>query len=222
MKYKGIELGSNPPLIKLRNGTIVEAARCTVDSVPRYFRYLDVADKIIMDIGGHFGTFTVLAMQKGARSAVVFEPFLESFQLLRTNIRPFGRKVATINAAVVSSRAETTVLWVHPEGHYGANSTTKAIRGFIETKVKAVNFADMLAAYSPEVIKLDCEGAEYDLLLNTVLPTFVKQVYCELHYHQNSLQYHKMYDQLLKKFSRWQMVRQPKDNWFVTEACWRR
>jgi len=124
-------------------------------------------DSTVLDIGANIGCFALYAASMGARRVLAFEPNSESFQLLLQNIRAnhFERTVLPYQFAVTDRQGETVRL---PRGSSIYNAIVEdESRTDCET-VKTTSLAAIAKEFGPsEMLKLDCEGAEYDILLTT-------------------------------------------------------
>jgi len=131
----------------------------------RYYDHMDIKDKIVLDIGACFGLYTKYAAENGAKRVIAFEPDAANFSLLIKNCGDF-ENVRLFESAVVAHNEMST-------GLYSCRSRTMhaafPVRGRSVKTVKANNFDAILQAFQPQVIKMDCEGSEFELL-KTVLP----------------------------------------------------
>ena len=133
----------------------------------------------VIDIGGGLGEFTLFAAVGHPNNRVLaFEPFGQSYQLLVENVRKSGVvNVDAINEAV-SSRTGSLVL----ASSAGEPLQFQSGRNLEEAKgetVPAISLEDLFARHSIEtcdLLKLDCEGAEYDILFNAP-DTILQRIY---------------------------------------------
>lgn len=139
-------------------------------------------DAVVMDCGAHIGTFARRALEEGAKNVVCYEPFPFSAECARKNL---PEKAEIIEAAVVGDDApETLDFYYRPqrlEGatlvHKGANHTRW---NFQTISVNTINFWDELDRIKPSILKMDIEGAEWDVL-DRELPDYVKALFIEVH-----------------------------------------
>ena len=116
---------------------------------------------VVMDVGAHLGTFTRVALQRGARVVVAVEPNPVNIACLE---RTFAREIAAQRVRLVKAAA-----WHSPGsltfefgdssqmGHVGADATDKSVQ------VRAVTLdrlLDELKLDRVDFIKMDIEGAE--------------------------------------------------------------
>lgn len=195
--------------------------RMTMRDINAY-KCLDYKDKVVLDVGGCFGGFAYMAKKWGAKEVHSFEALEENFKTLKYNIDPLDGCTAT-NKAVVSGDDKTCTFYP-PVGKSLGVGARRAVRGRSAIEVEAIKFQQILEDIQPDVIKMDIEGGEYDLLLNTELPNCVKQVVMEIHLFTWDWR-HNLAPRILENFSDWEVVRPAKlkntnpDN---TTAAWRR
>lgn len=159
-----------------RDGTydlevIREATRCYAD--------LTVKGRVVMDVGGNIGVFAHQAAKAGATEVHTYEPDASNFGVLVLNVAEF-QTVRTYEAALVSGDAREIKFYLTAGINKGSH-TMVPTRGRIEVTVAALKFQTELARIRPQVIKMDCEGAEYELLLGCELPDSVREIALELH-----------------------------------------
>jgi FkbM family methyltransferase len=137
---------------------------------------------VVLDIGGHVGGFARHAEALGVARVISVEPDSDNFGLLRKNTIGFG-KITRINRAVVSSKVTSWKVTLYRNTHKSRGlHTLLPMRGRKPVIVRAIQFLKLLRKYRPDKVKCDCEGGEYDLLFNTILPKFVKRLAIEIHF----------------------------------------
>jgi FkbM family methyltransferase len=134
----------------------------------------------VVDIGAHVGAFTLWLAERYPRlRAVCFEPDPDAYRYLARNTQGIA---ATLHRQAVGASSRTSVLRRPIPG--GGVSTLQATGGGDEVAVEVVSLEDVLATL-PDVslMKLDCEGCEYELLLETPAASWgrVRRVVLEYH-----------------------------------------
>lgn len=125
-------------------------------------------DWAIIDIGAAIGEYTLLAATGKDRCLIhAYEPFPESFSMLRTNLALNHAERVQAFAEAVGGQPGTAALNLSRGGPLQVSTETggtsqNAIRVPVITLDQAL---DRLGSRC-QVLKLDCEGAEYDILLN--------------------------------------------------------
>lgn len=201
--------------MKTREGTYDDYI---VKEIARTYGWMDVKDKVVMDIGACFGAASVFFADKGAKEVHAFEPEPDNFRLLADN--GGNRNIKIYNFAVSDVAGEIS-FYVNENGVNKGSHTTRPTRGRKEILVDTVAFDYILNDIKPDVLKIDCEGAEYTFLTKP-LPDFVKEVTIEIH--RTNKEYIAAAHGLVKLFADWECVRQPKldgGHW-QTIGAWRR
>ena len=148
------------------------------------------AGDTVIDIGANFGAFSIAASRKVGDSGRVFcyEPNPFVFERLQQNIRLNGCSNITAFNEAVGGRSGEIDLFID---HKSAFSTTHsevdgrpASRSH-PTKVPLRSIESALGLAGPTValLKVDCEGGEYDILehLTSDVASAVTQVAMEVH-----------------------------------------
>ena len=172
----------------------------------------------IMDVGANIGSFSVWACMQGAAEVWAYEPEPTNFDMLKRNTK--GLNVECYEAALGLADG-TTDLYIVPNRQNLGSASTTPFRGRDVTPVDVLSFRAQLAAFKPHGIKMDCEGAEWQLLTKP-LPKYVREVAMELHL--NKREWRESFDVMVEYFADWDCLRQPNNtgqNWH-TLCHWRR
>jgi FkbM family methyltransferase len=148
-------------------------------------RSLLTGKSTVIDVGGHIGSFAIISALSGAR-AIVLEPVPANFKLVEENIRlnNLQGRVKAINAAVWSSTGEQS-LGVADDSTGGSGFWYKKPT-VPQITVQTVRLAEVMAAEhidTCDLLKLDCEGAEFEIL-NSLEPevwTRIQAIVMEYH-----------------------------------------
>jgi len=138
----------------------------------------------IVDIGAHIGIFSLLAAYACPDVTVfAFEPQSDNFALLRENVALNPRAhIIPINRAVASDRTRDKL--------YKAPSNTGAhslfgCGGSFETveSTELRTVLDSLPNKRIDLLKLDCEGAEFDIIRHASIEDLrrIRQIVMEIH-----------------------------------------
>ncbi len=121
----------------------------------------------VVVIGAHIGAFTLYAAQKATNGKVIaYEPSTDNFRQLVKNIGLNGYKNITVHNLAVSDRCRKVRLYL-PSSSFLNNNLFRKNDNF--ELVKSVTLKDIFSHHKIDkchFLKLDCEGAEYDILIS--------------------------------------------------------
>lgn len=202
--YAGLlQRGKRYPAV-LRNGLVVELRAGTSDwqiadeiFIHRiYDRGLHQVRKgsIVIDIGAQCGMFTLAAASRGAR-VFAYEPLPENYDLLLANVRRsgFADAVSARNVAVAGQTGHTDLYvaagdtggaTVRPECHGWSPDRP----GLERRSVPCLSLHDIFQQSDIphcDLLKMDCEGSEYDILAASQMEDLAKIGAIILEYHRN-------------------------------------
>lgn len=144
----------------------------------------------IVDIGGGIGDFTLFAAAGHPHARILsFEPFPESYQLLRENVAlNHAENVEIFSQAIASQEGSLDFLTTPGDPLSNQTTAASAVSNSHPLTVSAVSLASVL--HGPDLthidlLKLDCEGAEYDILMNSPAAVLEKIDRIVMEYHDN-------------------------------------
>ena len=190
--------------------------------ISKSYGMLAVEGKVVLDIGANIGCFTRWALEHGAKRVISIEPEPNNFAMLTLNNSQWDN-VICINRALTPEPMGTIELFLAPSGKNPGNSSLHPRRGRSSVKVSTIGIQELFNLEPDiQVAKIDCEGAEYDLM-----PELTKQSLEQmaLEYHINGFDIRSLHDthQLLLRDG-WVATREPKiqENLWQTLAAYRR
>ena len=146
------------------------------------WKRLNVQSEKVLDIGGYIGDTAIWFISEGAKRVVVYEAFPYSFKIALANItKNHLEEVVEINNCALGG--EDSFITIDPkfvnDNESIATSQEAGIKipvVTLETIVKKYNIIDW-------VMKMNCEGCEYEVFQNARKDTLrrFKEIY--MHYH---------------------------------------
>jgi len=170
----------------LRTGTVDRGVITSVLLADEYdIRNLQLPKSAtVVDIGANIGVFSILVSSKAGR-VFSYEPVKENFELLRKNIglNALSRRITPFNLAVTENSADTVKIFLS-----GYNQAGHSIygRGNRHEEARSTTLQEILDSNSIEIcdfLKIDAEGAEYEILYSLPARYFkrIKIVFFEYH-----------------------------------------
>mgnify|MGYP003341543715 CR=1 FL=1 len=151
----------------------------------------DLSGKIVLDIGANIGDSSINFARKGAR-VISFEPLKILHEYLKKNVtnNNLGSNI-DIHYVGLSNKNEKVNVWIKKDGtacaspiFHEKNMKDAKLGRELSTMelVAATDYITKLNLPSIDILKMDCEGSEYNILteefLNKIRP---KEVMMEYH-----------------------------------------
>jgi len=138
-----------------------------------YYYEIDVAGKVVVDIGGFIGDTALYFASRGAKAVYVFEPSSELVKYARRNVAQSEN--IFLNDYGLGSEDKTDFFF----GYFGYSAGE-------EIRIREISsvLAEILKREGKiDLLKVDCEGCEWELLTCIERPLFdvVSAVYVEIH-----------------------------------------
>lgn len=135
-----------------------------------YFFPEEIDPKIIFDIGGNIGITSIYLSELFPNALIyVFEPLTENFEILVKNTRSYP-KIKAFNFGLGSKTGNFKFYLSNDSENFGGVSFYPNIKGnnlhkYVSCKLREVNeIIEKLKIKSIDLIKIDTEGAEFDIL----------------------------------------------------------
>lgn len=154
-----------------------------------YFPFYESAT--IVDIGAHYGYFSIFAAHNTAASSRIyaFEPSEKNFEKLRHNVSTCQiSNVASFQMAISQhsgagelfedTSVNNSLLDNYPLQGAKANKNTTTVRTLDLQSLISENQMEQI-----DFLKLDCEGAEYGILLNATAEVLAKIKVLSMEFH---------------------------------------
>ncbi|MBZ0305896.1 MAG: FkbM family methyltransferase [Anaerolineae bacterium] len=143
----------------------------------------------VMDIGAGLGDFTVYAAQKLPNGIVyAYEPFPESYELLQKNLSLNAVHNARVFPYAIG--AEARVLQMNTGTGVAVKHSTAAAGENVAVSVTGITLDEVFQSVEQcDFMKMDCEGAEYDILFHASPITMHKIRHLCMEYHDGLTPY---------------------------------
>jgi len=133
------------------------------------YRILPVKGKVVLDIGANIGDSSIYFALRGAGKVIAVEPFPDNHEMARTNVglNNFSDKISVILAGCSADPGYINIsdgfksgIASHTFDHdYKPGMNVPSLT--LENILKEYNIQD-----SETILKMDCEGCEYDSILS--------------------------------------------------------
>ena len=136
----------------------------------------------VVDAGANVGTFTVMAALKAKNGRVIsLEPNSRIFELLRENVKLNKLANVTCLEAALSPLSGKARFY---ESYSGGSTRENYTTNFVSSIVEALSISDLMQRLGMDridLLKLDIEGAEFEILESLRTRENVDRIVLELH-----------------------------------------
>jgi len=166
------------------------------------YKFLNVKDKNVLDIGAFVGDSPIYFILKGAKKVYAIEPHPDAYNEMLENIKlnNMENKIVPINMGI-SYEKDYITIEVRDITHV-AFSIFK-YNNNIGIKVPAGKLSNIIEKYNidAQILKMDCEGWEYDIILKDydTIKEF-DEIGFEYHAYNTKIPISKLLDKLNKDF----------------------
>lgn len=146
------------------------------------YNSISVKNKTIIDIGANIGDTPIYFICSGAKNVVGIEPFPKNFELAKKNIEVnnMKEKIQLVNAGCASKKG---FIKIDPDISNTISTIDEVSNG---KKIPLLTIDNIIKEYhilDNSILKIDCEGCEYDIIKNLSKNSFQKfsDIFVEYH-----------------------------------------
>jgi FkbM family methyltransferase len=142
----------------------------------------------VVDVGAHKGYFSLFAWNNLAvRSRIIaVEPSSANFRCLTANISTNNAGIEPVNCAVFREDGKQTLMISDSKNHSLYGRSENPLSGDTGETIESVTLEHLLDRHnvpSVDFLKMDCEGAEYEIFFNTAPDVFKRIRTISLEFH---------------------------------------
>ena len=143
----------------------------------------ELTGRSVIDVGANIGAFSLLAASLGSKKVIGIEPVTKTFNLFQSNVKRSGLSSIIALKNVVSAEHGKYFQISNDNDNAGANSMYNVAEN--SEMVRSLSLTTILKMIEGNniLLKLDCEGAEYDVLLNATQEEMdrINEIVLEIH-----------------------------------------
>jgi FkbM family methyltransferase len=140
---------------------------------------------VVVDIGAHIGIFSMfLAIRHPDIIVHAYEPYPDNAKCLDLNLRANHVRNVTVHGCAVTADRRPLEMVTNPCNSGGATAHSTTLSSGRVSGIPSVTLEDVFQANHIErcrLLKLDCEGSEHEILLNTTILDRVDYLAVESH-----------------------------------------
>lgn len=153
-----------------------------------YIRHFTLpTEPVVVDVGGYIGDFSIYAAKYlNARRVIVYEPTAENFRILKQNIEnnSFQDRITAVNKAV--SDSDEIVLNTKVLDGNEVHASRYLYQDAEHRRIPSVTLAELFEEHQldrADLLKVDCEGGEYDIFSSVPADLFgrIQNIVFEYH-----------------------------------------
>ncbi|MEM0201223.1 MAG: FkbM family methyltransferase [Candidatus Micrarchaeaceae archaeon] len=159
--------------------------------IEEQYKCLNIKNKIVIDIGANVGDTAIYFALMGAKHVYSFEPYPYSYRLGVKNIKlnNLDNKITFFNIGLGKNSKKINI-YKNYENTFATE--LKNFKNGIPIKIKSLEEILKYIKNKDAIMKIDCEGSEYNLILNTNKKSLRK-------FQEIIIEYHYGYKNLVKK-----------------------
>jgi FkbM family methyltransferase len=147
------------------------------------YDFLPVKNRVVIDIGANIADSSIYFSMIGAKKVIALEPFPKNFEVAQKNIilNGFTDRIELLNAGCCGGQSKDMVLDTSANG-----VCCQSMQSSLGSNIHFYTLRELINKYnidSPAVLKIDCEGCEYDIILSNDKTMLDKFSHIQVEYH---------------------------------------
>lgn len=172
--------------IKMNNGEVVKFYHLEEQPSDVFlneaYPFLPVNGKTVIDIGGYIGDTAIYFIMKGAKKVIALEPFLQTFQLAKKNIK-INDLEDKIDFILAGCSNKNDIIKVDPNPANPTGAKLAESKNGIDVQTLTLDKVIERSNNEASILKMNCEGDEYNIILSSSKETLRKFTHMVIEYH---------------------------------------
>lgn len=145
---------------------------------------LPAKGKTVLDVGANIGDSPIYFALRGASKVIALEPFAKNYLTAKRNIElnNLSDRIILLHAGCASEGGSINI----DPGHESNTISRLSSSSEHGTSINLMNLKDIVDRYNIEkgsILKMDCEGCEYDVILSASEQTLQTFSHIQIEYH---------------------------------------
>ena len=148
--------------------------------VKNSYQFLPAKGKVVIDIGANVADSCIYFVLRGASKVVGLEPFPKNYERARIHITDnnMDDTITLLMAGVGTQSSSFTI-----DAKQDSNTMSQLNASSTGITVPLFSLQDLTEKYGGDILKIDCEGCEYDAILNADTETLRKFSHIQIEFH---------------------------------------
>jgi FkbM family methyltransferase len=143
----------------------------------------ELTGRSVIDVGANIGAFSLLAGAMGAKKVIGIEPVSKTFNIFQSNVKRSGlSSIIALKNVVAAEHGKYISVSINND-NAGANSMYNITTEHELVRSLSLPILLKMIEGNNILLKLDCEGAEYDIILNATQEEMnrINEIVLEIH-----------------------------------------
>jgi len=188
--------------IRIKTKDAISSATIAVIFIKKDYGYIP-DNSIVIDIGANIGVYSIFASQSKNTIIYAYEPMADNFNLLKENIKlnKLEKRILPFNLGIAGNKEKRKLYLGESPFHSFLSAkespfnalydNSEEIKSQEYSEINCISLKDIFEENKIErcdLLKIDCEGAEYEILYNLPEEYFrkIKEIRLEYHNHLNN------------------------------------